>query len=299
MVNSNYMVSVCMITYNQQAFIEDAIKGVLKQQSEFPIEFVISNDKSTDRTSKIIKSCTKKLPSNISLSFYDHDKNLGMIPNFVFALQHCKGKYIALCEGDDYWTDPLKLQKQVDFLEAHEDYGICFHKVIEKNTFNNQDNIIPKKNINSLDIEDYIVANYTATCSMVFKKKKFYEEVPHWFSDLPFGDLGLILTILKNTNGKAKVLDDVMGVYRIHSGGIHGSYHKDKDKLIKAYLQHLQFFNIVKKYLLNEPKFHKPIISKYLSVYKTLMNLSTHNKTQFYKYKFYYYLYRLRLKSNL
>jgi len=119
------MVSVLMLTYNHQEFIAQAIEGVLSQKTTFDIELIIANDYSTDNTDSIIKKIIEKdNNAKEKIKYINNSKNIGMQPNFILAYNHCKGKYIAECEGDDYWTDPLKLQKQVDFLEANPDYGM-------------------------------------------------------------------------------------------------------------------------------------------------------------------------------
>ena len=115
-----------MVTYNHEKFISEAIEGVLIQQTNFSFELIIANDASTDGSDKIINEFIANHPKGNLIKYFKHEKNVGMMQNFTFALGHCKGKYIALCEGDDYWTDPLKLQKQVDFLEANEDYCDLF-----------------------------------------------------------------------------------------------------------------------------------------------------------------------------
>ena len=108
------MVSVCMITYNHESFISEAIKSVLSQQVDFSLEVVISNDCSTDNTHRIIEELIKSNTNlNIKFSYTNQKSNLGVMSNFIFALKKCQGKYIALCEGDDYWIDKGKLQKQV------------------------------------------------------------------------------------------------------------------------------------------------------------------------------------------
>jgi len=124
--NNKPLVSVCMITYNHENFIKDAIEGILMQKTSFPIELIIGEDCSTDNTRKIVKDYEEKYPEIIFAQY--SEKNLGMINNFLNVLQAARGKYIALCEGDDYWTDPLKLQKQVDFLEANPEYVICANR---------------------------------------------------------------------------------------------------------------------------------------------------------------------------
>lgn len=106
---SEIMVSICMITYNHEPFIREAIEGVLMQQSTFPYELVIGEDYSTDRTRDICIEYQQKHPDKIRLLL--NEKNLGVMPNFIQTLNACSSKYIALCEGEDYWTDPLKPQE--------------------------------------------------------------------------------------------------------------------------------------------------------------------------------------------
>lgn len=107
------VVTVAMITYNHESFIAEAIEGVLMQRTDFNYQLLIGEDNSTDRTREIILDYMKCNQDIIHL--LPQEKNLGMIPNFIETLKACNGKYIALCEGDDYWIDPDKLQKQVDF----------------------------------------------------------------------------------------------------------------------------------------------------------------------------------------
>ncbi|MEG1645564.1 MAG: glycosyltransferase [Alistipes sp.] len=117
-------VTICMITYNHAAYIGQAIEGILHQQSAFPFEILIGEDCSTDQTRSICQHYQALHPDKIRLLL--PEKNLGMITNFYTTLQAATGEYIAFCEGDDYWIDPLKLQKQVDFLDAHPDFGCVY-----------------------------------------------------------------------------------------------------------------------------------------------------------------------------
>lgn len=123
MESSEVLVSVFMITYNHENYIEHAIEGVLMQKTSFPIELIIGEDCSTDNTRKIVREYEGRYTEIIKAQY--PEKNRGMNNNFLTVLQSARGKYIALCEGDDYWTDPLKLQKQVDFLEANPEYSLC------------------------------------------------------------------------------------------------------------------------------------------------------------------------------
>ena len=109
-------VSVCMITYGHEKYIREAIDGVFMQETNFEIELIIADDASPDGTKEIIASICKNHPKGNSIKYFRQDSNIGMMPNFVFALTKSEGEYVAVCEGDDYWIDSLKLQKQVDFV---------------------------------------------------------------------------------------------------------------------------------------------------------------------------------------
>jgi len=118
------LLSVCMTTYNHENYIAEAIQSVLMQKTGFGLELVIGEDCSTDRTREICKKYESDYPGIVRLIL--NKKNLGLKHNFFNVGANCKGKYIAYLEGDDYWTDPYKLQKQVDFLEAHDDYALIY-----------------------------------------------------------------------------------------------------------------------------------------------------------------------------
>lgn len=120
-MNKKPLVSVWMITYNHEKFIAQAIDSVIMQKTNFDYEIVIGEDCSTDRTREIVLEYKAKHPDKFKLLL--QEKNVGMMQNFIVTLKTCNGKYIALLEGDDYWTDPLKLQKQVDFLQANLVFG--------------------------------------------------------------------------------------------------------------------------------------------------------------------------------
>lgn len=172
-INSAPMVSVCMITYNHAPYIRQAIEGVLMQQTEFPFELLIGEDCSTDQTREICRHYLAQYPDKIHLLL--PEKNLGSLDNFFATLDAATGKYIAFCEGDDYWIDPLKLQRQVDFLEANPDYGLVYtevdflfqkqqkirHKVFATGFVRNHDNL-----------ESFLVdGGYKAPCTWLFRRE--------------------------------------------------------------------------------------------------------------------------------
>jgi len=121
-----FIISIAIVTYNHEKYIAQTIESILMQKTDFPIEIIIGEDCSTDKTREICIDYQEKYPEIIKLVL--HPKNVGLYKNNLAAWIACKGKYVALCEGDDYWTDPLKLQKQVDFLEHNLEYSTCFHQ---------------------------------------------------------------------------------------------------------------------------------------------------------------------------
>ena len=245
------MVSVALVAFNHKQYINQSLESILAQETSFPYEIVISDDCSTDGTTDILRDYQVRYPEKIRLilakrNLWQALPNMATSPTCNIAiLGACRGKYIAICEGDDYWTDPLKLQKQVDFLEANPDFAICFHNVAiinednpERNRLNNDD-LTPE--ISTLDnlLEGN---NYIATCSAVIKTN-LIQNLPDWFTSLPFGDYALYLIAARH--GKIKYINNVMSVYRIHPGGIHGNFTNSYAGLTKAYQQHYQFWRII------------------------------------------------------
>jgi glycosyltransferase involved in cell wall biosynthesis len=233
------MVSVVMITYNHEKYISEAMNGVLMQKCDFNIEFIIANDKSTDTTNRVINEIIDQttIPDHIKLRYYNHLNNKGMMKNFVWGLEQAKGYYIALCDGDDYWTDPLKLQKQVDFLEANPDYEVCSHNIRRRDE--NQNKLFPIKNKME---EDTIISQdqlkkgfYLQTLTLVFRN--ITDRIPSSKFKFSNGD-SFLLSVLGKF-GKAIIISSIKpGVYRIHDTGIWSSLknQKQKKKVSKYYL---------------------------------------------------------------
>jgi len=219
------VVSICMITYNHEAYIKQAIEGVCIQQTNFKVELIIADDCSTDQTEKVIREEIKKHPDTISVKYTRQRKNLGMMPNFIAALQQCTGKYIALCEGDDYWTDPLKLQKQVDFLEANPEFSICFHpvKIFNQNTLAYEKDTITRDVDEITDVHELCKGNYIHTPSVVLRNDF---TIPSWFDKVHLGDWSLYMLSIKGK--KIFKFREEMGVYRLHSQSIWSKHDQEK-----------------------------------------------------------------------
>jgi glycosyltransferase involved in cell wall biosynthesis len=211
--------SVLMITYNHERYIAQALDSILMQQVNFDFEVVIGEDRSTDTTREIVSRYKNLYPNKIRLLL--HDSNIGMLNNLAQTYAACKGEYIALLEGDDYWTSKNKLQFQVDFLDAHSECSICFHPVSVLSEETTNSTSFPdfpahhSKKINT--IEDLLSENFIPNCSTVFRNN-LITIFPPWFFQLRQGDWSL--HILNAEHGTIGYLDSNMAVYRMHPGGV-------------------------------------------------------------------------------
>lgn len=258
-------VSVGMITYNHEDYITRAIESVLEQITSFSVELIIGEDNSTDATLLICKEYAELYPDKIKI--ISSDSNVGMMNNFIRTLKACDGRYVAFLEGDDYWTNPYKLQKQVDFLMVNHDYSACFHNVLVKSTrrVNISEWAFHKElRKHSFETEDLLSAWFIPTASVVFSNDLDFE-LPPWFPFCKSGDIPFLL--LLSLRGKIKYLNEIMSVYRVHDHGIstteaHNGYNK-----IIAMIFIYENFNIytnfkykdkVKEAMIHEINYHLP-----------------------------------------
>lgn len=216
--NSIPLVSICCVTYNHEKYIRQCLEGFVVQQTNFLFEILVHEDASTDDTAIILKEYEIKYPHLFKCVYQTENQFLkqNTLTNILFPM--AKGKYISLCEGDDYWTDEYKLQKQVDFLEANEEYNICFHQV--KILKNNKlvENYITQTPERTTTIEDLSKGNFIHTVSSVFRNN-LLNGLPKWFGDLNAGDYPLHMLLAEK--GKIFFMNECMSVYRIHEGGIY------------------------------------------------------------------------------
>lgn len=214
-MTSDIMVSIACITYNHEKFIAKALQGFVSQKTSYKLEIIIADDHSTDSTPTIIKDYYKRYPELIKPIL--RDLNIGSRKNALETLRMCNGDYIALCEGDDFWIDDRKIQKQVDFLENNPGFVMCTHNV--KVEFDNVARINPlKKPLKVSKFEDIVsYGHFIPTLSVVYRKSAL-PDIPKWYLEAVSGDILLELLVLNK--GKNYFMDDVMGVKRKHPGGI-------------------------------------------------------------------------------
>ena len=212
MEGNGLLLSVVMITYGHEKFIEQAIHGVLSQECDFDFELIVANDCSPDNTHIIIQDLIAKHPKASKIKYVRHDNNIGMMPNFLFALKSAKGKYIALCEGDDYWNLSSKVQKQVDFLEANSEFGLC-HTNNSRFTQNTQKSIDDTTiKVSCIDVfSGLIKAQYPiSTLTTVFHKtiwEQYIMDINPAGKDWLMGDLPFWLYLSKDY--KVHYQDDI------------------------------------------------------------------------------------------
>lgn len=243
--------SVCMITYNHEKYIAQAIESVIMQKTDLDYELVIGEDCSTDRTRDICKSYKEKYPKKIKLLL--QERNLGIIPNFIQTLRACDGEYIAMLEGDDYWTDPYKLQKQATFLDANPDYGLVhsdFDHWEEKSSeyikaFNKTFyRTVPQGYV----YEELLRRNFINTLTVCFRRElisNFFAKELVLFKNSLIGDNCIWLEIARKK--KIAYIDEPMATYRelISSA----SHYKDNNKRLKFFKSAYGIrFYFIKKY---------------------------------------------------
>ena len=270
-VNQNPLVSVCVQTYNHVDYIKQCLDGILFQKTNFEFEILLGEDDSIDGTRELCEDYAKCYPDKIRLFLHHRENNIKIRGqptgrfNFLYNLYSAKGKYIALCEGDDYWTDPLKLQKQVDFLEENEDFVGVFHNTacIDERQLNpklepwrtyDRDIFTARDTIRQLSLfhtSSYCFRNLDFNFSLIVNPK------------ISSGDMMLLGLISKY--GKLKLLDKIMSVYRKNDGGVTSSeslikYHANRITLAKT-LNHY-FENQFQQRADQVIKFHKEQLFK-------------------------------------
>lgn len=246
------LVSVCITTYNHEAFIADCLDGILLQETDFPFEIILGEDGSTDQTLAICQAYAKKYPGLIRL--FQRPPNKKIIINgrptgrynYLSNLADARGTYLAFCDGDDYWTDPKKLQKQIDFLRTHPDCSACHHSMqkyyLDSGTLSDDGTRAPA----SADLLRLLAGNVAVNSSIVLNKE-YMGALPAWINTAPIADWVVLLFTARQA--KVGFLDEVMGVYRVHEGGV-WSGNKKADR----YREMLDFLLFLRASVFTEPQ---------------------------------------------
>ena len=211
-------VSVLLVTYNHERFIEQAVASVLEQRVAFPYELLISEDCSTDSTRARVQAIAAKHPERVRLLLSERNLNTNEV--IARGLRAARGQYVALLEGDDYWSSPDKLRRQVEFLDRHPECAICFHAVTVVYEDGRASDRQPRPQPEVTDLEHLLSENFSYTCTTMFRAGLF-GECPDWYIRLPMGDYPL--HVLNAEHGLIGFIDEPMGTYRVHRGGVWSS----------------------------------------------------------------------------
>lgn len=257
------MISILSLVYNHEKYLDDFFEGILSQKSEEDFELIIGIDKSDDKSGEICLSYQRIYPGKIKI--IAHEERVGMFNNFLSVYTQCKGEYIAICEGDDFWIDENKLQKQLKLLKENKNAVLCFTNIKvydeEEGTYHENWASIEKV---LYTVDDLIRGNPVSTCSVLFKN--CFNSFSTSFSKLPMVDWPLYVHLLMD--GNAIYLPDITAVYRSSSGS---SYAKNSivEQLIKK--------KNVYEYFILEKKFDskKQLIDKvyHLNLYAIAIRL--------------------------
>jgi len=216
------LVSILCLTYNQASYIRECVESVMLQERPFPIEMVIGEDCSTDGTRSICIELQRRYPDLVRLFLSRSNAGIGL--NLINAFSACRGKYIAIVDGDDFWTDTRKLLKQVELMDGEPGLAGCFHNVMIKCEICGRDHgpYYPQSLRERFSQRDLIHGNPVPTCASFFRNHLF-EGFPSWFVDeatCPCRDW--VIHVLNATQGDYAYVDTVMGVYRLHGKGVWG-----------------------------------------------------------------------------
>lgn len=215
-------VSVLMITYNHERYIEQAVRSVLAQETDFDFELVVGEDHSSDRTREILIAVASEQGSRMRVLC--REQNLGMIGNLIATLGACDGEYVAICEGDDWWTRTDKLQAQVDHMDRHPACRLSFHDArVDSEPGNGDSGVIRPPGRAQTGLADWLWhrswhASYIATASIVFRRPR--AALPEWFARLRFAGDWPLITWLLTLGGELHHLEGEYAAYRRHPGGV-------------------------------------------------------------------------------
>lgn len=208
-------VSVLMIAYNQEAYIGEAIRGVVSQNAPFAFELIVADDASTDSTADVASAWADRYPDIVRL--LRRPKNLGLQANYLDAYSHARGEYIAICEADDWWCSRHKLARQARMLDEHPDYGLCFHRVINYYQTDGSMSLSNPHQPRRMELDDLARANVITNLSVMYRAIP-YGELPQWLSSIRLFDYAM--HSLHAGRGPIGFLPHPMAVYRRHDRGI-------------------------------------------------------------------------------
>jgi glycosyltransferase involved in cell wall biosynthesis len=283
---ANPLVTVQMATYNHENYIRQSLDSVLMQNVSFDYEILLKEDNSTDNTREIVLEYQKKHPNRFRL--WLTKQNIYRQGIKLFLTHHARGQYIAKLEGDDYWTDPLKLQKQVEFLEKNPDYSMCCHASKLYYQDGSQETEIARSAEDDATFTiDYFfqpLSKNIFRTESVIHKAEYTQKIPEWFQKIIVGDYPLFLLLANH--GKIYYMNQVMSVYRKHSGGVWTSNYKKPEYIEKYYLNTIKMYQYFDEYsnFIYHDQINKRISYRYYQMLQQVKNHKVLYKKFVWKY---------------
>jgi glycosyltransferase involved in cell wall biosynthesis len=277
-MNHRPKVSVVLITYNQEKYVHQAMNSFIAQETNFRIEIVVADDCSTDNTPRIINEYARQYPDLVKP--IAAAKNVGVMKNFLRGFRAAQGEYIAVCEGDDYWTDTKKLQLQADHLDKHPDYAISFHPVrVFFEGSKDKDYIYPNPDEkNTFNTAELLKRNFIQTNSVMYKKQK-YKHMPDnilpvdWYMHLYHAQFG-----------KIAFMNRVMSDYRRHAGGLWWNSQKDMAAIWKKHSSaQLNLYAELMKLFGKDQKHRKIITTNLENAFRSLLSIDLNEGTKLFQ----------------
>ena len=241
-MNTQPLVSISCITFNHGPYLRQALDSFLMQKTSFPFEIVIHDDCSSDDTIDIIREYTERYPDIMRPMYEEENQYSKGISNIsgVYNFPRARGRYIAMCEGDDYWADADKLQKQFDYMEAHPECVLCCHAaavVSEDKAFRTVAELKPFAAAGVISAENVISKKENIPTASMFLRAEYAKQLPQWYFDCPVGDIPLQLAMLMH--GSVYYMDEIMSMYRMGRAGSWGES-MDDDKARQKWERHFE-----------------------------------------------------------
>lgn len=244
-VNTQPLVSIRIVTYNHEDYIAQCLEGILMQRADFPFEVIVGEHSSSDRTQEIALAYQEKYPDKIRVLITERAAK--PMQNAIRVHQTCRGKYHAFCDGDDYWIDPLKLQKQVDFMEAHPEVSLCFHNafIIREDIFGVRLPIVTQLE-EVLTFEKYIQQVTFLPTSSIVARSDVLATLPEWRVNVQNSDR--LLQLWCAHHGHLGYLNEIMSVYRKRANGLSATMSRSKKEKLDGLLYLYREFDKATQY---------------------------------------------------
>lgn len=272
-IETKYLLDVAVLTYNQEAYIGHCLETIMEQNHPFGMRVTIYDDCSTDGTSAICAQWAGRYPEIIR--YKKHPKNIGITANWIYAIHDSNSKYLAICEGDDYWTDPGKLKKQIGLMEDRADCAICHHPVIylsRQAAAQPQQTQPDSFSIEWQTLDGLADGNFIVTSSAVFRRSCI-PALPQWFATIPVCDYSLFM--LTARQGKITLIKQPMAVYRNDGGAFSGLTTPRK------YLAWIEGISHLQNEFVEHPFVRARLLHSMLAHQAELLNNGDHSATRF------------------